>query len=349
MALNFVANVKFFFLPADTLAGDVRLDGHDITKFNVRWLRSQIGLVSQEPTLFASMIWENVAYGLINTKFEHETVEVKKKMVQAACELANAHEFISNLPEGYDTQIGERGMLLSGGQKQRIAIARAIVSDPPILLLDEATSALDTQSEKLVQKALDQASTGRTTITIAHRLSTIKDAHQIVVMNKGVILEIGTHDELLKREDSAYGALVRAQALKEEQEEEAGDIKDTTEEEEQALLAREAQEAREMTNIKRTGTGRSEVSDILERKRDELEHSKKPKEHGVVYLLVRLIKEIADAKWYYFFGTIFSVILGMIYPIFAIVFGHLLGVFSSTDNGYVRDRSDYYSGLLFAM
>lgn len=308
--------LTLFRCSSDTIGGVVKLDGHDISKMNVRWLRSQIGLVSQEPTLFASKIWENVAYGLINTPYENESEEVRKKMVQSACELANAHDFITNLPEGYETNIGERGMLLSGGQKQRIAIARAIVSNPPILLLDEATSALDTQSEKLVQKALDQAATGRTTITIAHRLSTIKDADQIIVMSKGVILETGTHDQLLADENGAYSALVRAQALKEEVEGEDGGHAD--EEDEQALLAQEAEEARHMAFIKRTGTGRSEASEILDRQHAE-EDAKKPKEHGVMYLLIRLVKEIPDAKWYYFIGTIWSIVLGMVYPVFAIV------------------------------
>lgn len=285
----------------------MKLDGHDVTKMNVRWLRSQIGLVSQEPTLFASKIWENVAYGLINTPYEHESEEVKLKMVKSACELANAHDFITNLPEGYETNIGERGMLLSGGQKQRIAIARAIVSNPPILLLDEATSALDTQSEKLVQKALDQASTGRTTITIAHRLSTIKDADQIIVMSKGIILETGTHDQLLANPEGAYAALVRAQALKEEVEGEDGGT--ATEDDADALAQREAEEARQMATIKRTGTGRSEVSEILDKKADA-EDGHKHKEHGVMYLLIRLVKEIPDAKWYYVVGAVWSIVLG---------------------------------------
>jgi ATP-binding cassette subfamily B (MDR/TAP) protein 1 len=291
----------------DTVGGTVKLDGHDVTKMNVRWLRSQIGLVSQEPTLFASRIWENVAYGLINTPYEYESEEVKLKMVKSACELANAHDFITNLPEGYETNIGERGMLLSGGQKQRIAIARAIVSNPPILLLDEATSALDTQSEKLVQKALDQASTGRTTITIAHRLSTIKDADQIIVMSKGIILETGTHDQLLADSDGAYSALVRAQALKEEVEDENGGT--ATEDDAEALARQEAEDARQMATIKRTGTGRSEVSEILDKKTGA-EEGHKQKEHGVMYLLLRLVKEIPDAKWYYVVGAIWSIVLG---------------------------------------
>ena len=153
----------------DPLEGQVRLDGVDLKDLNVKWLRSQIGLVSQEPILFATTIRGNVEHGLIGTKLEHASDEERLAAVKEACIKANADGFISRLPLGYDTLVGERGFLLSGGQKQRIAIARAIVSDPPILLLDEATSALDTQSEGIVQNALDKAAAGRTTITIAHR------------------------------------------------------------------------------------------------------------------------------------------------------------------------------------
>jgi ATP-binding cassette subfamily B (MDR/TAP) protein 1 len=145
----------------DPTAGVVKLDGVNIKDLNLKWLRSQIGLVSQEPTLFATTITGNVAHGLIGTAHEHASEEEKFTLIKEACVKANADGFISKLPMGYDTLVGERGFLLSGGQKQRIAIARAIVSDPRILLLDEATSALDTQSEALVQDALDKAAAGR--------------------------------------------------------------------------------------------------------------------------------------------------------------------------------------------
>jgi ATP-binding cassette, subfamily B (MDR/TAP), member 1 len=144
----------------DPLEGSVKLDGRDIRELNVRWLRSQIGLVSQEPTLFAMSIKDNVAHGLISTKYEDAPEEEKFALIKEACIKANADGFITKLPLGYDTLVGERGFLLSGGQKQRVAIARAIVSDPRILLLDEATSALDTQSEGVVQDALDKAAAG---------------------------------------------------------------------------------------------------------------------------------------------------------------------------------------------
>jgi ATP-binding cassette subfamily B (MDR/TAP) protein 1 len=159
-----VALVERFY---DPLSGVVRLDGIDIKELNIKWLRTQIGLVSQEPTLFATTIKGNVAHGLIGTEHEHATEEEKFALIKEACVKANADGFINNMPLGYDTLVGERGFLMSGGQKQRIAIARAIVSDPRILLLDEATSALDTQSEGIVQDALDKAAAGTMILSLS--------------------------------------------------------------------------------------------------------------------------------------------------------------------------------------
>ncbi|KAK7206666.1 P-loop containing nucleoside triphosphate hydrolase protein [Myxozyma melibiosi] len=201
--------IERFYNP---LEGLITLDGHDITELNIRWLRQNIALVSQEPNLFAVSIFENISYGLIGTKYEHASREEKMDLIIDACKQANAWDFICDLPDGLDTEVGERGFLMSGGQKQRIAIARAIVSNPKILLLDEATSALDTKSEGVVQEALDRASKNRTTIVIAHRLSTIKDADLIVVMRTGVILEQGTHNELIEKKGEYFG-LVEAQSI----------------------------------------------------------------------------------------------------------------------------------------
>ena len=150
----------------DPLEGAIRLDGCNLKDLNLKWLRSQVGLVSQEPTLFATTIRGNVEHGLVGTKWETASIDDKLRLVRAACIKANADGFVSSLPLGYDTVVGERGLLLSGGQKQRIAIARAIVSDPRILLLDEATSALDTRSEGIVQDALDKAAEGKKRVCI---------------------------------------------------------------------------------------------------------------------------------------------------------------------------------------
>ena len=181
-------------------SGHILLDGVDIKEFRLSWLRQQMGLVGQEPILFNESIRANIAYGKEGGATEAEII--------AAAEAANAQEFISSLPNGYDTNVGERGTQLSGGQKQRIAIARAILKDPRILLLDEATSALDAESEGVVQEALDRVSVNRTTVVIAHRLTTIKGADIIAVVKNGAIAEKGGHDALMKIDGGVYASLV---------------------------------------------------------------------------------------------------------------------------------------------
>lgn len=168
--------------------------------------------MQQEPVLFKGTVFDNIQQGLVGTQWEHASREEKMDRVRQAADLAFAHDFISDLPDGYNTDIGQRGGLLSGGQKQRIAIARSVVSSPTVLLLDEATSALDPHAESVVQKALDKASQGRTTIVIAHKLATIQKADNIVVMTKGVISEQGTHEFLLRNE-GLYSRLVEVQGL----------------------------------------------------------------------------------------------------------------------------------------
>ena len=187
----------------DVQEGCITLDGTDIRNFKVKDLRSLIGNVNQEAILFNDTIFNNIAFGV-----EGATME----QVIAAAKIANAHDFIMEKEDGYQTNIGDRGGKLSGGQRQRISIARAILKNPPILILDEATSALDTESEKLVQEALDRLTSTRTTIAIAHRLSTIKNADEICVMHEGRIVERGKHEELLKI-DGYYKKLNDMQAL----------------------------------------------------------------------------------------------------------------------------------------
>ncbi|GAB0131663.1 hypothetical protein EsDP_00000125 [Epichloe bromicola] len=198
--------------PPIQLSGTVTACGYNIDDTDLKWWRSQIGLVQQEPFLFNDTIYKNVANGLVGSQWEHENEERKRKLVKEACKEAFADEFIDKLPTGYDTIVGDSGAKLSGGQRQRIAIARSIVRRPKILILDEATSAIDVRGERIVQAALDRAAQNRTTITIAHRLSTIKKAHRIIVLNKGRIVETGTHDDLIM-ESGIYAGLVNAQAL----------------------------------------------------------------------------------------------------------------------------------------
>lgn len=194
-----VALIERFYEPR---SGAVMLDGVDVRELDLKWMRGQIGLVNQEPALFATTIKENIMYGKDTATMEDIT---------RAAKLSEALSFINNLPDRFDTQVGERGIQLSGGQKQRIAISRAVVKNPTILLLDEATSALDAESEKSVQEALDRVMVGRTTVVVAHRLSTIRNADIIAVVQGGKIVETGGHDELISNPNSVYASLVHLQ------------------------------------------------------------------------------------------------------------------------------------------
>lgn len=207
---------RFYEIPStsspDQAGGSIALDGIPLSHYNTRYLRSNIGLVQQEPTLFSGTVFENVAMGLTG-KQRNLPFQTQREIVQEACRQSNAHEFIMELPRGYETNIGERGGMLSGGQRQRIAIARAVVANPRILLLDEATSALDPGTERVVQSALERVMKGRTTVVVAHRLATIRNADKIVVFGEGKVVEEGSHGELMKRENGKYAAMVRAQDL----------------------------------------------------------------------------------------------------------------------------------------
>lgn len=193
--------IEVFYYPT---TGKIWFDGVDITQIDRQWLTRHVAIVSQEPDLFATSIAENIAYGIVD--------EATQEQIEDAARLANAHDFIMQLPEGYATQVGERGVRLSGGQKQRVAIARAIIRNPTVLLLDEATSALDSESEILVQQALDHLlqQRNRTTMVIAHRLSTVQNADQVVVIDSGNIVEQGTHDELVQQR-GVYHQLIKHQ------------------------------------------------------------------------------------------------------------------------------------------
>ncbi|KAM0279899.1 hypothetical protein ACHAQH_004340 [Verticillium albo-atrum] len=336
----------------DPVQGSVFLDGHDISKLNLRWLRQQMALVSQEPTLFGTTIYHNIRHGLIGTQHENATEEKLRELVVEAAKKANAHEFITNLPEGYETNVGERGFLLSGGQKQRIAIARAIVSDPKILLLDEATSALDTKSEGVVQAALEVAAEGRTTITIAHRLSTIRDAHNIVVMSEGRIIEQGTHDELLEL-NAAYYNLVTAQNI--------AAVNEMTPEEKAAIdeqddqLIRQASRSKEGyvhdpqddINLNRTTTTKSASSVALQGKQPEQE-----KKYGL-WMLIKLIGSFNKKEWYFMLiGLFFSIICGGGNPTTAVFFAKqivtLIIPVTDQNRDQIKHDSDFWS-LMYLM
>ncbi len=188
----------------DVTGGAIRVDGVDIRDVTLASVRAQIGIVTQETVLFDDTIARNIAYG---------RPDASREAIEAAARAAHAHDFIQALPEGYQTTIGERGQRLSGGQRQRLAIARALLKDSPLLILDEATSSLDTESEQLVQDALVNLMKNRTSFVIAHRLSTIRRADAILVMDRGRIVEVGRHDDLLARSGSLYARLYELQLL----------------------------------------------------------------------------------------------------------------------------------------
>ncbi|PWY70198.1 P-loop containing nucleoside triphosphate hydrolase protein [Aspergillus heteromorphus CBS 117.55] len=342
-----VGLVERFYFP---VGGSVLLDGHDISTLNLRWLRQQISLVSQEPVLFGTTIYQNIRYGLIGTKFENESEEKIRELIENAARMANAHDFVTALPEGYETNVGQRGFLLSGGQKQRIAIARAIVSDPKILLLDEATSALDTKSEGVVQAALDRAAEGRTTIVIAHRLSTIKTAHNIVVLVNGKIVEQGNHNELVSHQGT-YHSLVEAQRINEEKDAEAlaadeeVDDEDFSEQEiariksassgSGSLNEEEDEKSLAGNGLNRSGTHKSISSAILAKRDPEVSRK---------YSLWTLVKFIASFNRpelkYMIIGLCFAVLSGGGQPTQAVLYAKAISTLSLPDSMSAKIRHD---------
>ncbi|CAG9799211.1 unnamed protein product [Chironomus riparius] len=308
--------------------GMIYIDGMKMTEINTRTLRSFIGVVGQEPVLFATTIAENIRYG--NPSVSNEEIE-------KAARIANCHKFISKLPFGYMTQIGERGGQLSGGQRQRIAIARALVRNPKILLLDEATSALDPTSEKKVQDALEKASKGRTTVVVTHRLSTIQNADKIVFINKGKVVEQGSHQELLKMKGSYY-ELVNANN--------SNIINGETSKISNLKKHSRAAKRSESTNSKKFDD--SETEDELETETPlEETDSSDVDRHKISfsYLMKLNLKE-----WPFILtGVVSSFVVGASFPIFAILFGEMYGILSDDDPEDIQKQANFYSILFLVL
>ncbi|MBA0718553.1 hypothetical protein Golax_006297, partial [Gossypium laxum] len=276
---------------------EVLLDGNNVRDLDLKWLRQQIGLVNQEPALFATTIRENILYG----KYDATLGEITR-----AAKLSGAITFINNLPDRFETQVGERGIQLSGGQKQRIAISRAIVKNPSILLLDEATSALDAESEKSVQEALDRVMVGRTTVVVAHRLSTIRNADVIAVVQSGKIVETGSHDELISNPNSAYSSLVQLQ--------ETASLQRYPSQSPAMSTPRSLSYSRELSRT-RTSFGasfRSDKDSVVSRLGAEGIDTGKPVSPRRLYSMI-------GPDWYYgVLGTIAALIAGAQMPLFAL-------------------------------
>ncbi|CAF4892140.1 unnamed protein product [Rotaria sp. Silwood1] len=321
----------------DTDSGSVHIDGHQVTEYNLKWLRQHIGVVSQEPILFQATIRENILFGR-DTATDEE--------VHTAAKMANAHDFIMTLPDKYETRVGERGATLSGGQKQRIAIARALIRDPKILLLDEATSALDNESEKIVQDALDRAAEGRTTLVIAHRLSTIRNADKIIVMHKGNVVEEGDHQSLMHARGT-YFALVEQQNLRQAEEEEQlalerfersesmapsqiAEFQLSVESKRRSTVASVASSINRLNSYKKNSlTDEKEVEE-----EEEDNEIKKKKPNTALQILI-----MNKPEWILIiFGCIACICNGGIQPVFGVILSKLTAVFQECDEDVQKHR-----------
>jgi ATP-binding cassette subfamily B (MDR/TAP) protein 1 len=318
---------KVVDLGPNTCTGTIRVGGKDLREVDLKWWRSQIGLVQQEPFLFNDTLYNNVIYGLCGTQYEDLPKEEKMKMVEEACREAYAEEFIAKLPEGYETRVGESGIKLSGGQRQRIAIARSIIKQPSILILDEATSAIDVRTERIVQQALDRVSQNRTTIVIAHRLSTIRRADKIVVLRQGKLVEQGTHEELLTIDAGVYRSLVTAQDL--------------------AVEAGEDERVEEPT-LGKTLTNGSEKSVLEDRASHTSVEDLDYKPVGLFNSFGRLLYEQRH-HWVLYTVAIIGILgAGAVYPIQAYVFAYMIQVFTYTGERLVRE-GNFWAGMFGVM
>ncbi|KAF1926965.1 leptomycin B resistance protein pmd1 [Didymella exigua CBS 183.55] len=311
-------------LGQNTCTGTITIGQTNLQDVDLKWWRSQVGLVQQEPFLFNDTLFNNVAFGLCGTNMQDLSKEEKMKMVEDACHEAYAEEFISKLPQGYDTLVGESGIKLSGGQRQRIAIARSIIKQPRILILDEATSAIDVRTERIVQQALDRVSRNRTTVVIAHRLSTIKRADKIVVLRKGQLVEEGTHDELVRLEAGIYRGLVYAQEL--------------------AMEPEGTNEISEDAQLERVNTLDAKRAAAHEAQSETSEADPEYKERGLVLSFGRLLYEQRSQWFLYSISAIGILMAGAIYPLQAFIFAKVIEVFTFTGDRLVS-RGNFWAGM----
>ncbi|KAG0499630.1 hypothetical protein HPP92_004321 [Vanilla planifolia] len=323
-----VSLIERFYDPNN---GQVLLDNVDVRTLQLRWLRDQIGLVNQEPALFATTILENILYGKADATIAE---------VEAATTAANAHSFITLLPNGYNTQVGERGVQLSGGQKQRIAIARAMLKNPKILLLDEATSALDAGSESIVQEALDRLMVGRTTVIVAHRLSTIRNVDTIAVIQQGQVVEAGTHEELISKGNAgAYASLIRFQEMARNRDCGAPSTRRSRSSRLSHSLSTKSLSLRSGSLRNLSYQYSSGADGRIEMISNADNDRKYPAPDGYFFKLLKL----NAPEWpYAFLGAIGSILSGFIGPTFAIVMSNMIEIFYYPDANTMERKTKEY-------
>ncbi|KAM4791015.1 ATP-binding cassette sub-family B member 5 isoform 2-T3 [Cyanocitta cristata] len=331
--------------------GEITLDGRDIRTLNTKWLRENIGIVSQEPVLFATTIAENIRYG---------REDISDAEIERAAKEANAFDFISGLPDKFNTMVGERGAQLSGGQKQRIAIARALARNPKILLLDEATSALDTQSESIVQAALDKARAGRTTIVIAHRLSTIRTADTIAGFEKGIVVEQGTHSELMLQKGVYYSLVMQQGCSSDVQDYGTSEDSEVTEAEEYEENINPVEELTLQNNFEGSViSGRGNIRRRSSRYKSKRSSSKNPfgkkkkkmevEEENLPAVPYLKILALNKPEWFYvLLGVIAAAVIGAVHPAFAVIFGKIIGAFQERDPEK-RSKNTVLLSLIFLL
>ncbi|GJC82692.1 leptomycin B resistance protein pmd1 [Colletotrichum liriopes] len=318
----------------DPLSGTIKLDGTNIRDLNLKWLRTNMRLVQQEPVLFNGTVFQNISNGLVGTPWETAAHDEQMERVKQAAKLAFADDFITELPNGYDTRIGERGGLLSGGQKQRVAIARSIVAEPKILLLDEATSALDPHAEGIVQKALDSASQDRTTIVIAHKLATIRNADRIVVMSKGKIVEQGRHEELVAL-GGTYANLVKAQDL-------SVDGKESSD------GSSEDEPIKDIELIQSVARHNTADAQALLSLRDR-ENFDICKQTGVFHTVFKLARATSDMKPWYFVVVVACLIGAAVFPGQALLLANVTDVFTARSSTDMVRKGNFISLMYVVM
>ncbi|PWA66950.1 ABC transporter family protein [Artemisia annua] len=316
----------------DPQGGEISIDGVRIEKLQLKWLRSKMGLVSQEPALFATTIKENILFGKEDATME-EVIEAAKA--------ANAHNFISQLPQAYDTQVGERGVQMSGGQKQRIAIARAIIKSPRILLLDEATSALDTESERVVQEALDRAAVDRTTIIVAHRLSTIRNADVIVVVQNGQVVESGSHDDLIQLENGWYASLIRLQETKQNDKPQNTYPRGST-------SAYSPSDDHNTNNCRQSIMSRSSSSNSFSC--GEVHNFTLATDQKLPVPSFRRLLALNSPEWKQaLFGSVGAFLFGAVQPVFSFSMGSIISVYFLEDKDELKHKTMFYTSCFAAL